>query len=141
MAGTEERYMLFRAGGGLYAVDVSIVGEISGMMQEHPIPDAPRFIRGVVNIHGTVAPVLDLSMYFGKGVTQHPRSLLLLQNPEATIAVMVEQMERMITAEEVISRSEATGASAVTLQTISHGTALLLDLQLLLREIETAFAV
>lgn len=48
------------------ALDVVTVETIVEMVEIAPVPGAPRGVRGVINMRGTVVPVYDLRMRFGK---------------------------------------------------------------------------
>ena len=48
-----------------YSVDIMSVREIRGWTRTTSLPHAPRFIRGVINLRGTVLPVVDLAMRLG----------------------------------------------------------------------------
>lgn len=135
-----QRYMLFSAGGRRYAVDVEFVAEITDMLAEYPIPHAPRFLRGVVNIHGRLAAVCDLSLYLGAGPVKQGRNLLLLRMAGSALAIVVEQVERMVSAADVLSIETAGGeAGGGTLQ-LADGTAALIAVEPLLNSLETALA-
>jgi purine-binding chemotaxis protein CheW len=132
------RYMLFSTGGLRYAVNVDYLDEISALLPEYPIPRSPRFLRGVVNIHGKLAAVFDLSMYVGTGPVKKGCNLLLLKMPETSLSIIVEQMERMISTDEIVSvESEGPGATFLVL---SDGKAELLDPELLVDSMEKSFA-
>jgi purine-binding chemotaxis protein CheW len=60
----------FRTGAQEFCVDIQNVREIRGYTAATPMPHAPEFVRGVINLRGTVMPVLDLGARFGFGVTQ-----------------------------------------------------------------------
>src|SRR5258708_22723051 len=47
-----------------YGVDIRKVQEIRGYEKVTPIPAAPANLMGVVNLRGTIAPVIDLRMKF-----------------------------------------------------------------------------
>jgi chemotaxis signal transduction protein len=133
-------YMLFSTGRRRYAVDAEYVDEIAEMLPEYPIPHSPRFLRGVVNIHGKLAAVIDLSMYFGTGEEKNGRNLLLLRMPESSLAIVVEQMERLLSAEEVLSIESAEGAGGGAALLFADGRAELLELEPLLNSLEKALA-
>ena len=66
MAGTVTREALvFVLAGEEYGVDILKVQEIRGYEKPTPIPSAPRFLKGVVNLRGIVVPIIDLRMKFG----------------------------------------------------------------------------
>lgn len=60
----------FTTGAQEFCVDIQSVREIRGWTPATPMPHAPEFVRGVINLRGTVMPVLDLGARFGFGVTQ-----------------------------------------------------------------------
>jgi len=140
MHNSDSRYMLFSAGGRRYAVDVSEVDEIAELLPEYPIPDSPRFLRGVVNIHGKLAAVLDLSMYLGTGPTNDGKNLLLLKMPGCGLAVIVAQMEHIIFASEIIASEPGATEFGPTVFELSEGKAALLDIDSLVKSVEKTVA-
>lgn len=48
-----------------YGIDILRVQEIKGFTSVTPLPNTPAHIRGVMNLRGTVVPVLDLRLRFG----------------------------------------------------------------------------
>ncbi len=53
-------YLLFHLDESLYGLPVSGVREILPMVEITPVPNAPPFIRGVVNLRGSIVPIIDL---------------------------------------------------------------------------------
>ena len=56
--------LVFKLGSEEYAVDILKVQEIRGYEKVTPIPRAPDFLKGVVNLRGTIVPVVDLRVKF-----------------------------------------------------------------------------
>lgn len=50
-------------GGQLFALDIMSVREIRGWTTSTPLPHAPAYVLGMINLRGTVLPVLDLASY------------------------------------------------------------------------------
>jgi purine-binding chemotaxis protein CheW len=48
----------------LYGVDILRVQEIKGYQKCTPIPNTPVFIKGVLNLRGTIVPIVDLRAKF-----------------------------------------------------------------------------
>lgn len=48
-----------------YGVDILCVQEIRGWEAATPLPNAPEHIKGVINLRGTIVPVIDLRTCFG----------------------------------------------------------------------------
>jgi len=62
---SEVELLSFRLGEEEYSVDIMSVREIRGWTRATPLPHAPDFVRGVINLRGTVLPVVDLSVRLG----------------------------------------------------------------------------
>ena len=61
---TSAQYLTFRIGDETYAVNVVHVQEVLELQPITRIPKAPRFMRGVINVRGSVVPVMDLRRKF-----------------------------------------------------------------------------
>jgi len=55
----------FEVGGHTYAIDVSQVREVVRWQSVTPLPNAPALIEGVIDLRGTVVPVVDLGRALG----------------------------------------------------------------------------
>src|SRR5512140_1336421 len=64
-AGEANQYLTFTLGGEMFAVGILNVKEIIEYGSLTEIPMMPAFIRGVINLRGSVVPVIDLSARFG----------------------------------------------------------------------------
>lgn len=60
----------FRVGNQDFCVDIMSVREIRGWTPATPIPHAPSYVRGVINLRGTVLPIIDLAHRFGLPMTE-----------------------------------------------------------------------
>ena len=59
------QYLSFRVGADDYAVDILRVQEIRGWETVRPLPDAPEYVKGVLDLRGTIVPIIDLRVRFG----------------------------------------------------------------------------
>ena len=55
-------YLSFTLGAEHYGVDILKVQEIRGYDAVTRVPDAPDYIKGVINLRGTIVPVIDLRL-------------------------------------------------------------------------------
>lgn len=62
-------YLSFRLGDEEFALHVSKVLNILEMMKITKVPKAPVYMKGVINLRGTVLPVVDTRLKFGLGET------------------------------------------------------------------------
>lgn len=72
-----KEYLTFTLGAEEYAIDILKVQEIRGYDAVTSIANAPEFIKGVINLRGTIVPIVDLRLKFGVG------------NPEYTTTTVV----------------------------------------------------
>ncbi len=63
-AGTDQ-YLTFMLAGEEYGLNILNVQEIKGWEGATPIPNTPDHILGVINLRGTVVPIIDLRKCFG----------------------------------------------------------------------------
>lgn len=61
----EIELLSFRLGTQEYSVDIMSVREIRGWTRATPLPHSPAHVTGVINLRGTVLPVVDLSTRLG----------------------------------------------------------------------------
>lgn len=68
---TEVRqYLTFKLGEDVFALDVEKVREVLDYTSITRIPRTPEFMRGVINLRGSVVPVVDLRLAFGMPATE-----------------------------------------------------------------------
>jgi len=63
----------FRVGEELYALDIMKIKEIIRPQKLTPIPKAPSFVEGVINLRGAVIPVADLRKRFEQPISRDNR--------------------------------------------------------------------
>jgi purine-binding chemotaxis protein CheW len=59
------QYLTFQLGDEVFALGVSNVREILEFTTVTKVPKTPEFMRGVINLRGSVVPVLDMRLKFG----------------------------------------------------------------------------
>jgi purine-binding chemotaxis protein CheW len=74
----------FELGGERYALDISLAREIVEMIPITPIPRAPLFISGVINLRGEITNIMNLNTLLGlpgKEIRENQKIIVLV--PEA----------------------------------------------------------
>ena len=59
------QYLTFKLGEEVFGVEVSKVREILDLTTITKVPQTPHFMRGVINLRGSVVPVVDMRVKFG----------------------------------------------------------------------------
>ena len=96
------RYLTFRLEKELLALDVSRVREVLDLCAITRVPRTPNFMRGVINLRGTVIPVIDLRQKFGMSKTEstiEARIVVMeinLDNKESVVGVLTDSVHDVI---------------------------------------------
>ena len=64
------QYLTFKLADEVFALDVAKVREILEITTITKVPQTPDFMRGVINLRGSVVPVIDLRLNFGMECTE-----------------------------------------------------------------------
>jgi len=82
--GDQHQYLTFRIGLEMFAIGILHIREIIEYGSLTTVPMMPPFVRGVINLRGSVVPVIDLSARFGRGEsTVNNRSCIVILEVEA----------------------------------------------------------
>ncbi len=96
---TEIQVACFRLMDDLYAVDIMRINEIIRPQKLTVLPKAPSFIEGVINLRGTVIPVVDLRKRFD--MPQRPSNastrLLIIRISGQSVGLVVDDVTEVIT--------------------------------------------
>ncbi|MDD2542433.1 MAG: chemotaxis protein CheW [Desulfuromonadaceae bacterium] len=64
------QYLTFKLADEIFALDVAKVREILEITSITKVPQTPDFMRGVINLRGSVVPVIDMRLKFGMSATE-----------------------------------------------------------------------
>ncbi|MDH4101674.1 MAG: chemotaxis protein CheW [Nitrospirota bacterium] len=64
------QYLTFRLADEVFALDISKVREVLDFTTVTKVPRTPDFMRGVINLRGSVVPVVDMRLKFGMTMTE-----------------------------------------------------------------------
>ena len=67
---TTTQYLTFRLDEEVFALDIAKVREVLDFTSITKVPRVPEFMRGVINLRGSVVPVVDLRLKFGMSKTE-----------------------------------------------------------------------
>jgi len=81
------QYLTFILAGEEYGVDILRVQEIRGWERATRLPNTPPFVKGVINLRGTIVPIIDLRERFGLATAENGRTTVV-------VVVRVERCDR-----------------------------------------------
>lgn len=79
----DDQVLSFILGDEEYGVDILRVQEIKGWEKTTAIPNTPAFVMGVINLRGSVVPIVDLRVRFGlKDITYNDSTVVIIVRSE-----------------------------------------------------------
>lgn len=135
----------FTIDGVEYAFPISSVKEIIRFVDPQPTSSTVPWMRGVINLRGSIVPIIDLGARLGRGGTDsdgHSEKILVLEDGISTIGAVVTTVDevRTIGTEQVQPAPVGSGSSYIdSVVTVDNRLIMLLDAGLLLaREAQAA---
>jgi len=135
--GAAEEFLTFRLGTEEYGIDILKVQEIRGFDHVTPIANAPAFIKGVMNLRGTIVPIIDLRIKFNVGKVEYDQFtvVIILNINKRIVGVVVDSVSDVtpLTSEQIRPTPEL---SAVVDMSYVRGLAPVAERMLILLDIE-----
>ncbi|WP_085299850.1 chemotaxis protein CheW [Cognaticolwellia mytili] len=103
---TGEQYLTFSLGQEQYAVNILSVEEIRSWEQPTHIPNAPKFVKGVINMRGIIVPIIDLRLKFGIGDAKYSKTTVVVvltaqhMTKSRTMGFVVDAVSDVLNAEQ-----------------------------------------
>lgn len=80
-----ERYLTFFLGEEQYGIAIDRIKEIIAMMKVTQVPKTPHYMRGVINLRGSIIPIVDTRLRFG----------MELREPDMHTAIIIVEVEKV----------------------------------------------
>jgi purine-binding chemotaxis protein CheW len=96
-AGTNE-FLTFRLGSEEYGIDILKVQEIRGYDHVTKIANTPEFIKGVINLRGTIVPIVDMRLKFSLGNADYNEFtvVIILNVSKRVVGMVVDSVSDVI---------------------------------------------
>ncbi len=96
-----QEFLTFSLGGEEYAIDILKVQEIRRFEAVTRIANAPAFIKGVVNLRGTIVPIVDLRVKFSLSEPRYDEFtvVIVLNIGKRVIGAVVDAVSEVVTLE------------------------------------------
>ncbi len=92
-----ETYLTFRLGDEVFAANIKKAINIIEMLEITEVPRSPEYMRGIVNVRGSVLPVIDTKMKFGMPPTEITKNTVIvtfaieIEGEETHVGAMVDE--------------------------------------------------
>ncbi len=96
------QYLTFKLEEEIFALDVAKVREILDFTTVTKVPQTPDFMRGVINLRGSVVPVMDLRLKFGMSATEKTVNTcvivaeLVVEGETMVLGVLADSVQEVI---------------------------------------------
>lgn len=75
------KYLTFWTDSQLYGVPIADVVQIVSMQAITAVPGYPYYTKGIINLRGTIIPIIDIRLRLGKAETEHTdRTCIIVTN-------------------------------------------------------------
>lgn len=120
-SGDARQFLTFQLANERYGIDILNIKEIIEYGNLTPVPMMPEFIAGVINLRGSVVPVIDLALRFGTECTKIGKhtSIIIIESRDGDtrteIGIMVDLVNEVLDIDaDEIAPPPAFGASIRT---------------------------
>ncbi|NBB65015.1 chemotaxis protein CheW [Pseudomonas sp. ODNR1LW] len=88
----------FRVGEQAFCIDITSVLEIRGWTPATPVPQCPAYMKGVVNLRGSVLPIIDLAARLGLPTTEPSarHAIMVVDCGGRTVGLLVEGVSDIV---------------------------------------------
>ncbi|MEI4471160.1 chemotaxis protein CheW [Frigidibacter sp. MR17.24] len=95
---SELELLSFRLAEQEYSVDIMSVREIRGWTRATPLPHSPHYMRGVINLRGTVLPVIDLASRLGMPPVEGDARnvIIVVQSEGQSVGLLVDAVSDIL---------------------------------------------
>lgn len=137
---TPGEFLTFTLGEEHYGVDILKVQEIRGYDAVTRVPDAPEYIKGVINLRGTIVPVIDLRLKLRLREARYDSLtvMIVLNVQDRVVGIVVDGVSDVVPLlQEQIRPKPEFGAAVDTrfisgIGTLDERMLILLDIEMLL---------
>lgn len=94
MANNEIKMLIFGLNGEHYATDIKEVERILGYQEPTVLPEAPIFVKGVINYEQNILPIISLStkFNFGEDKESENKKIIVVKRKENKFGIIVENV-------------------------------------------------
>jgi purine-binding chemotaxis protein CheW len=118
-------YLTFRLGDEDYGVDILRVREIRGWEMVTRIPNSPEYVKGVLNLRGSIVPIFDMRQRLGMDVRDYSKDTVVIvlrvrnKENEKNIGVVVDEVSDVLNAQQDSIRNAPQFGSGIPIEYIT----------------------
>jgi purine-binding chemotaxis protein CheW len=92
--------VVFKLGDEHFAVDTDKVQSINDMMGITLVPKSPGYIKGLINLRGSIKSLVDINLLLDVNSAEEQQSIIILTVEDEEIGISVDEVEEVLDIEE-----------------------------------------
>lgn len=93
--------VVFKLGDEQFAVETSRVQSIADMMKVTKVPKAPSYIKGLINLRGSIISLLDINLLLNISFNSNEQTNVIILNvQDEMLGISVDQVEEVLEFDE-----------------------------------------
>lgn len=94
------QFVIFKLGEEHFAVETDKVLSINDMMTISKVPKAPNYIKGLINLRGSIKSLVDLNLLLNIESTNKQNNIIILKVNDEELGITVDDVEEVVEIEE-----------------------------------------
>jgi len=94
---TSEKYLTFKVENGDYGIEISYITEILGVQEITPVPHTHDYVKGIINLRGTIVPIIDMRLRFGLPEVEYTdrTCIVVLSMSDMNVGLIVDEIQEV----------------------------------------------
>ena len=94
------QFVIFKLGDEYFAIDTKSIQNISEMITITKVPKAPKYIKGLINLRGSIKPLVDISMLLGIEDDSIPQNIIIIKLNDEEVGIAVDEVVEVLDIEK-----------------------------------------
>jgi len=93
------RYLTFTLEDNIYGLSIRHVTEIIGVQTATKVPETPDYVKGIINLHGRIIPLVDVRLKFGKEEISYDERtcIIVIDVNSVAVGLIVDKVNDVLT--------------------------------------------
>jgi len=93
----KDQYLTFKIADEVFGFGIEYVTEIVGMQNITEVPDMQSFVKGVINLRGSVIPVIDVRLRFGQSEREYDERtcIIVVKMNDLSVGLIVDIVQEV----------------------------------------------
>lgn len=90
------QFVVFKLGEEHFAIETDKILSINDMMTVTKVPNAPEYIKGLINLRGSIKSLVDINLLLNMKSSNKQNNIIILKVHEEEIGIIVDEVEEVL---------------------------------------------